>query len=74
MILKELIQQIESHTGKKFDLNNKRHFFLLSKKIERLHQDELRKLSLIQKVIESNDYSNDLFNNRSHYLQKRFKD
>ena len=72
--LKELIQRIETRTGKKFDLNNRRDFLRLNTLIERLHKDELRKLSLIEKVLKSDDYSNDLYNNRSHYLQKRYKD
>jgi hypothetical protein len=73
-ILKDLVKQIEDHTGMKFDFNNRRHFGYLSSKIERLHNDDLRKLNLIQKVIDSKEGEDDLFSSSTHYLQKRFKE
>ena len=73
-MLKELIKKVEDHTGEKFDLNNRRHFFQLNEKIKRLHADKLRKLWLIEKAMQSNKGENEIYDNRSHYLQKRFKD
>ena len=74
MKLKEMIKQIETHTNKKFDLTNKRHFFHLNAKIERLNSNELRKLSLVKQALESNDYEDSIFSSSSHYAKKRYND
>lgn len=52
-LLKRLIKEVEEHTGKPFDLSNKRHFFYLGAKIGRLKEVRLRKLNAIEDIIKA---------------------
>ncbi len=70
--LNRFISEIEAHTGENFDINNKRHRSHLDGKIKRLHSDELRKLKLIEKVLNSNETEDCLYNSKAQYTQKRF--
>ena len=72
--LNRFISEIEAHTKEKFDMNKKRHRSLLDGKIKRLHSDELRKLKLIEKVLNSDKKEDSLYNSDMEYIQKRFKD
>lgn len=73
-ILKQLIKEIEDHTGEEFDLKNKRHFFHLNEKIKRLNSDKLRKLSLIEAVIKSENNEDSLYNSSVQYAKNRYRD
>lgn len=71
--LKKLVSEIEVHTGETFDLKNKRHFFLLNEKINRLHKDDLRRLRLIGKALHSDEGENEIYNDKTHYLGSRVR-
>ena len=73
-LLKQFIKEIEDHTGKDFDLNNRRCFFQLEAKIKGLHADKLRKLNLIEKVLKSENHENSLHDSSMEYTRKRYKD
>lgn len=75
----EILAEIEDHTDSS-DLKKKiinaigtRPFFHLAGKIERLHQDKLRKLNLIEKALGSTEGENELYNEKSHFLQSRYR-
>jgi len=70
-LLKELIKSVEDHTGEIFDLSKKRHFGLLNNKIERLNENELRKLKLITEVLKSEKNENSIYNDGVQYLRNR---
>ena len=72
--LKEMIKEIEMHTGKEFDLSNRRHFFLLDNKIKRNNEEDLRVLNLVKRALKSNDGENDIFDSNTHYKRNRFND
>lgn len=81
---KNILESLNSHLstdGKQIDLANqikeaigKKAFFHIAKNVERIHADEIRKLNLIQRAFESEKGINALFDNKTHYLQKRYKD
>jgi hypothetical protein len=71
MKLRELIEQIEEHTGEKFDLNKRRHFFHLSQKIDRLYQRERRQLNAIRSVLSADRYDPRVYDHNTHQTTKR---
>lgn len=74
MILRNIINELEEKFGVPFDMNNRRHFLHLNERIKRLHQDKLQKLSLIERILSSDPGQyNDLFCNKEHFLQKRYR-
>jgi len=73
-MLKELIEQIEKHTGEEFDLKNKRHFFHLNENIKRLNSKRLRKLVLIEKVLNDDENCDSIYNSKIQYTRNRFND
>lgn len=73
MKLTDLIEQVETHTKEVFDIKNRRHYSLLNGKIERQNQDELRRLRLMGKALHSIDGENEIYNDKTHFLQKRHK-
>lgn len=70
MILKKMIAEIEEKTGIAFDLKNPRQFMQLNGKIERLHQNELRQLNLINKALNSTN-ENELFCSSTHFINTK---
>jgi len=72
--LQKLIREVEEHTGKPFDLSNKKDLFRLNSKIERLHQNELRILNLIKQSLESNQNEDSLYNSSMQYTKNRFNE
>lgn len=74
MLLKKLIKEVEAFTGEKFDFDQRRHFFHLNQKIERLHKDELRKLHLIKEVLRSSGNEDSLYNSGLQYARNRYKE
>ena len=74
MNVKELIRQIEEHTGKPFDAKNPRHTHHLQTKIENFYADDLRKLALMRSAFNSKDSEDSLYNSRVQYAKNRFRD
>ena len=62
---------MEETTKETFDLNNRRHFFLLQENIKRYYSEPLRKLALIENVMSSNNGENDVYNRSTSYLRNR---
>ena len=69
--LKKLITEIENHTKQKFDINNRRHFFILNEKINRLNKKEVTQLNVIKKIIADTNNCNDIFNNKTQYTRNK---
>jgi len=70
-ILAKLIKEVEDHVGKPFDLSIHRHAFQLNAKIQRLHEDELRRLDLIEKAIKSENREDSIYCNSLQYTRNR---
>lgn len=71
MLLKKIIKDIEFHTNENFDINNRRHFFLLNSSIERLNNLDIQKLSLIKSVLQNDFEANSLYNSNTHFITKK---
>lgn len=73
-LLNDLIKEVEAHTNREFNLDNRRDRFHLNAKIERLHSDELRRLRLIGKALHSDEGENELYNDKVEYTRKRYNE
>ena len=68
MLLKQFIKEIEEKVGEKFDISNTRHFMMLNGKIERLNKNKLRKLSMIEKIMKSENWEDEIFDSSTHFI------
>lgn len=74
MLIEDLIKEVENHTGKPFDLTNRKQLFHLNSKIERLHENELRILGLIRQSMRSTNNEDSLYNSGLEFTRKRYKE